>query len=101
MRINTEFLQELGFQHQKYPDGWFFVLMPKPGDAAFKLLGETLGYSELDMMEMADDTAILQCDDATANWSYVFGADVGSMDADTVQRVLCQLKTNIEGGKPK
>ena len=91
MKITEKLLGELGFQHQEYPDGWFWVLMPKPGDESYKALYEALGYTEFDMMEVAEDTAILQCDDSLANWSYVLGTDVGSMEAEAVEKVLHRL----------
>ena len=91
-KISVGLLKSLGFSRQQYPDGWFWVLTPKPEEPGFVALYRVLGYTELDVIELDGDEAIIQCTDDLADWSYVIGPDVGTLAGNEVQAILYYLK---------
>lgn len=89
MKVTKELLEQLGFQHSQFPDGWFWYLSPDT-DEGIRELGMALGFIQSDVDELPD-TIILQCEDTITAWDYVYGPEVGPLTAEAAETVLARL----------
>lgn len=89
LEITQALLQQLGFKHEKFPDGWFWFLNPQD-EVGMLRLSKAMGFEETIAADLPD-TIILQVDDALEIWNYVYGAEVGNLNNNVAVAVLSDL----------
>ena len=88
-KITQALLRQLGFKHEKFPDGWFWFLNPQD-EVGMLRLSKAMGFEETIAADLPD-TILLQVDDALEIWQYVYGAEVGNLNNDEAVAVISDL----------